>query len=198
MILKDEQLHIFTARWQHERGKQKGAFYLLTDAIIRDHAGTNKIFRFEGSDIPGISFFDNLFGPERISYQHLVMNKLPFFSVFQMNSMIKKQYYIFYFYPGFRCTEFAELPTSELFFDDKEIFKYVGLVIYKGGVPYRDVFDHKPPLIYFLNAFNWWFNVWIPWLLDTCLVLFATLLFYWLCRKNKLAGHGSCPLVLIC
>ena len=45
------------------------------------------------------------------------------------------------------------IPTSELFYDDKEIFKYAGLVIYKGGVPYRDFFDHKPPLIYFLNAF---------------------------------------------
>lgn len=78
MILKDERYIYSLLGGSTNEGKLKGAFYLLTDAIIRDHAGTNKIFRFEGSDIPGISFFDNLFGPERISYQHLVMNKLPF------------------------------------------------------------------------------------------------------------------------
>jgi len=78
MILKDEHFIYSLLGGSTREGKQRGAFYLLTDAIIRDHAGTNKIFRFEGSDIPGISFFDNLFGPERISYQHLVMNKLPF------------------------------------------------------------------------------------------------------------------------
>jgi hypothetical protein len=78
MILQDEHYIYSLLGGSTREGKLKGAFYLLTDAIIRDHAGTNKIFRFEGSDIPGISFFDNLFGPERISYQHLVMNKLPF------------------------------------------------------------------------------------------------------------------------
>jgi len=87
------------------------------------------------------------------------------------------------------------IPASELFFDDKEIFKYAGLVIYKGGVPYRDFFDHKPPLIYFLNSFNWYFNAWIPWLLYTFLVLFSTLLFYWLCRKSKLAWPWLLPLI---
>ena len=46
---------------------------------------------------------------------------------------------------------FLHCPLFEIFFDDKEIFKYAGLVIAKGGVPYRDFFDHKPPLIFFLN-----------------------------------------------
>ena len=87
------------------------------------------------------------------------------------------------------------IPTAELFSDDKEIFKYAGLVIYKGGVPYRDFFDHKPPLIYFLNAFNWYFDAWIPWLLDTFLVLFSTLLFYWLCRKSKLSWPWLLPFI---
>lgn len=78
VILKDERYIYSLLGGSTKEGKIKGAFYMLTDAIIRDHAATNKIFRFEGSDIPGISFFDNLFGPERISYQHLVMNNLPF------------------------------------------------------------------------------------------------------------------------
>ena len=79
MILTDDRYIYSLLGGSTKEGKLTGAFYMLTDTIIRDHAGTNKIFRFEGSDIPGISFFDNLFGPERISYQHLVMNKLPFF-----------------------------------------------------------------------------------------------------------------------
>jgi hypothetical protein len=110
--------------------------------------------------------------------------------------MIKKQHYsLILIILGSVALNFLNSPVNEIFFDDKEIFKYVGLVIYKGGVPYRDVFDHKPPLIYFLNAFNWWFDAWMPWLMDTCLVLFATLLFYWLCRKNRLARPWILPLL---
>src|SRR3984957_21282313 len=101
--------------------------------------------------------------------------------------MIKKEHYsILFIILGSVALNFLNSPLSDIFSDDKEIFKYAGLVIYKGGVPYRDFFDHKPPLIYFLNAFNWYFNAWFPWLLDTFLVLFSTLLFYWLCRKSKL------------
>jgi hypothetical protein len=78
IILVDDRFIYSLLGGSTEEGKKLGAFYFLTDAIIRDHAGTKKTFRFEGSDIPGISFFDALFGPEKISYQHLLMNKLPF------------------------------------------------------------------------------------------------------------------------
>ncbi|HEV3224943.1 MAG TPA: hypothetical protein VGZ90_18810 [Puia sp.] len=78
IILQDEKFIYSLLGGSTAEGKKLGGFYLLTDAIIRDHAGSKKIFRFEGSDIPGISFFDALFGSEKISYQHLVMNKLPF------------------------------------------------------------------------------------------------------------------------
>ncbi|HRN54956.1 MAG TPA: hypothetical protein PLL71_00815, partial [Agriterribacter sp.] len=60
------------------KGKTMGAFYLLTDTAIQDHAGENKTFRFEGSDIPGIAFFNRQFGPTPVYYQHLRMNRLPF------------------------------------------------------------------------------------------------------------------------
>lgn len=59
-------------------GKEKGAFYQLTDAVIRDHAGSSKTLRFEGSDVPGIAFFNTLFGPEPAYYSHLLLNRLPF------------------------------------------------------------------------------------------------------------------------
>jgi hypothetical protein len=59
-------------------GKEDGAFYMLTDAVIRDHCATHRIFRFEGSDIPGIAFFNRQFGSYPIPYPHLVLNRLPF------------------------------------------------------------------------------------------------------------------------
>jgi hypothetical protein len=109
--------------------------------------------------------------------------------------MIKKsQYSLLFIILGSVSLNFLNSPLSEMFFDDKEIFKYAGLIIHKGGVPYRDFFDHKPPLIYFLYAFHW-ISPWIPWILDTLLVLFASLLFYWLCRKNKLAWPWFLPLL---
>jgi len=60
------------------QGKSKGAFYLLTDAAIQDFAGTQKIFRFEGSDIPGISFFNSQFGSYATTYLHIKRNLLPY------------------------------------------------------------------------------------------------------------------------
>jgi hypothetical protein len=60
-----------------EKGKSIGAFYLLTDAAIQDVAGSQKIFRFEGSDLPGIAFFDLQFGSYPIEYLHLKRNNLP-------------------------------------------------------------------------------------------------------------------------
>ncbi|MBE0697619.1 MAG: hypothetical protein IH586_11920 [Anaerolineaceae bacterium] len=35
---------------------------------------------------------------------------------------------------------------------DSGIYSYIGWRILDGQIPYRDIWDHKPPLIYFLNA----------------------------------------------
>ena len=35
---------------------------------------------------------------------------------------------------------------------DSGVFLYVGWRLLKGDIPYRDVWDHKPPLIYFVDA----------------------------------------------
>jgi len=36
---------------------------------------------------------------------------------------------------------------------DEGIFGYAGQVILNNGLPYQEVFDHKPPLIFYINAF---------------------------------------------
>ena len=82
-------------------------------------------------------------------------------------------------------------PPVDIYFDDKEIFGYIGRLISKGGVPYRDVFDHKPPLIYFFN----YFGPWGLWLIDAFLTGLASLLFFRLCQKYRLAWPWLLPLL---
>lgn len=59
-------------------GKETGAFYLLTDTAIKEQAGNARVFRFEGSDKPGIAFFNSQFGAVPTSYLHIKSNRLPF------------------------------------------------------------------------------------------------------------------------
>jgi len=82
-------------------------------------------------------------------------------------------------------------PPVDIFFDDKEIFRYIGRLLARGGVPYRDVFDHKPPLIYFFNMAG----PWGLWFIDTALVLLTTLLFFQLCRRRRIAFPWLLPLL---
>jgi hypothetical protein len=85
-------------------------------------------------------------------------------------------------------------PPVDVWYDDKQIFRYAGLLLYKGGVPYRDLFDHKPPLIYFFNYAGLLLGTWGLWIIDTLLVSGATLLFYRLCRQKCLPYAPILPL----
>lgn len=48
---------------------------------------------------------------------------------------------------------------------DSSVFQYVARVILSGGMPYKDTFDHKGPLIYLINVFGMkiaqWRGVWV-------------------------------------
>ena len=77
LVLKDDKFIYSLIGGSNKSGKDCGAFYLLTDAAIKDHAGTNRTFRFEGSDKKGIAFFNMQFNPLPINYYHLTLNKLP-------------------------------------------------------------------------------------------------------------------------
>jgi len=85
------------------------------------------------------------------------------------------------------------IPSYNILCGDKEVYRYVGRVILEGGVPYRDVFDHKPPLIFFLNyAALLLGGDWGQWVLDAILAALASTMFYRLCKKYQL----SCPWLL--
>jgi hypothetical protein len=59
--------------------KSTGASHALIDAFIKDHAGSNIILDFEGSDIPGLAAFYACFGAVQENYPFLKINRLPFF-----------------------------------------------------------------------------------------------------------------------
>ncbi len=39
-------------------------------------------------------------------------------------------------------------------YTDSAVYNYVGRVILRGGMPYKDCFDHKGPALYLINAFG--------------------------------------------
>jgi lipid II:glycine glycyltransferase (peptidoglycan interpeptide bridge formation enzyme) len=63
----------------HPNGKTLGASHLLIDSFIKDHAGSNLILDFEGSDIPSLAFFYSSFGAIEEKYSYLKRNQLPWY-----------------------------------------------------------------------------------------------------------------------
>lgn len=61
----------------HPNGRTLGASHALLDAFIRDHATTDLLLDFEGSDINSLAFFYGSFGATKETYYHLRLNRLP-------------------------------------------------------------------------------------------------------------------------
>jgi hypothetical protein len=78
LVLSDRRFVYSLLGGSTQKGREVSAFYLLTDAAIKDHAPTDRIFRFEGSDMPGIASFNASFGSTPKQYHHLLRNDLPF------------------------------------------------------------------------------------------------------------------------
>jgi hypothetical protein len=77
LVLVDEKNVYSLLGGSTTEGKKYGAFYLATTTAIKDFAATGKTFRFEGSDIEGIAFFNLQFSAYPISYYRLKINNLP-------------------------------------------------------------------------------------------------------------------------
>ncbi len=65
------------------------------------------------------------------------------------------------------------------FHDDSGIFQEMGLCLVQGGTPYLDLFDHKGPMLWFLQAFGLWISP--QWGLMTLqsIFLFITLILWY-------------------
>src|SRR5512133_3758460 len=64
---------------------------------------------------------------------------------------------------------------------DAGVFLYVAWRFLNGGIPYRDVWDHKPPLIYFVDALGLSLtpgSLWGVWLLQLVFIFFTLYLIY--------------------
>ena len=61
----------------NDEGRALNAMSLLFDRMIHDHAQTDMIFDFEGSEIPSINAFNLHFGAQPVTYWRLNRNALP-------------------------------------------------------------------------------------------------------------------------
>ncbi|WP_431212098.1 hypothetical protein ACQ86N_41130 [Puia sp. P3] len=110
--------------------------------------------------------------------------------------MNKKDYGLWFLLGASILMSLPYAPPFTFIIDDIEFFRYTGMAILKGQVPYRDFFDHKPPMIYFINAAGqalggWWGL----WLISTLFALVITWLFYRLCRQYRLTFPWVLPLL---
>ncbi len=73
---------------------------------------------------------------------------------------------------------------------DSGVFLYIGEKILDGKLPYRDVWDHKPPVIFYINAFALFLSngsYWGIWYIQLIFLLFGVILSFYL--LNDLFGY---------
>ncbi|MBP3686750.1 MAG: hypothetical protein J6J35_00115 [Alphaproteobacteria bacterium] len=70
------------------------------------------------------------------------------------NSLKKCSAYILLLVVSFLiCLVFSQNPIHNYYFADDAYYEYVGKLINQGFVPYRDIWDHKGPIVY------WWYAI---------------------------------------
>ena len=77
LLLKDEHRLYNIMNTPLEEGRRTEANHFLLNEIIKEFAGSDLIFDFEGSDIPGVKSFYEKFGAINQPYYSLHFNKLP-------------------------------------------------------------------------------------------------------------------------
>jgi hypothetical protein len=69
--------------------------------------------------------------------------------------------------------------------DDSAVFLYIGRGILKGQVPYLDIWDHKGPLLYFIDALGIWiYGLWGVWIIQFILTIVGLFIAYLALRKE--------------
>jgi hypothetical protein len=77
--------------------------------------------------------------------------------------------------------------SSPLAMRDDGVFLYFGWRILNGELPYRDIWDHKPPVVYYINALGLALtnsSRWGIWFLEFIALLLAALIGYYLIKKS--------------
>lgn len=81
---------------------------------------------------------------------------------------------------------------------DSWVFRYVGNVMLQGGMPYRDTFDHKGPLLYLIQYAGMRISYWHGVALIELLCLFITFLLFYRVARRFCGRITSLLVVLLC
>ena len=99
------------------------------------------------------------------------------------------------FYIAFLTLAFslATSPIAQIVSHDRDIFRYIGMLLSKGYIPYRSVFELRMPMIFFvaatgLNLGAWWGY----WLVLTIVLMISAIALY------KLLKHLHLPYAFLC
>ena len=79
------------------------------------------------------------------------------------------------------CSTCWLFPTRPM--RDSSVFRYIGLLMKNGGIPYRDTFDHKGPILYFINYLGILFGVNGVWLFELLFLSATSILTYKVIRR---------------
>ena len=77
LIKNNRVIFLFSAT--NREAKKASAMFYVVDRFIYEHAGTNMILDFEGSNLPGVAKFYKDFGSKEYVYLQIRMNNLPKF-----------------------------------------------------------------------------------------------------------------------
>lgn len=80
---------------------------------------------------------------------------------------------------------------------DRQVFVYGSMAILKGGIPYKDFFDHKPPLIYLILAIGWPLKWWGVWFVGVAAKWIACIFLYKVAIKYQIRLRLLVPLTFL-
>jgi hypothetical protein len=80
---------------------------------------------------------------------------------------------------------------------DTEVYRHIGMNITKGYMPYKDVFDHKPPLVHLIAAMLHPLGIWGNWFFGVVCAAFAAYVWWLLSIHYQLRYTWVLPLLFI-
>ncbi len=82
------------------------------------------------------------------------------------------------------CLHFPQNPFYGIYFGDTSVYEYVGKRITEGAIPYRDIFDHKGPIVYLWHALGYKiYPMYGAWLLEVIWLFLSLVLCLHIIKK---------------
>lgn len=104
---------------------------------------------------------------------------------------------LFLLISAFICLTFCQSPISPYYTDDSSVYQYIGKQILEGKMPYRDIFDHKGPLIYLWHALGQFIHPLTGQYYLETIILFLALLFAFKLTNQHLKNNFLSFLIVI-